>query len=148
MLLQEGSGEVNFSPGHGDARGGVELRILGTEEVLATLDDARGRRPVAVPAGAAGILSGRAELCDGSSEAAGEALELVIGEQRKNVRAATTGRPRSVPHRHVHRGDPQRAASTRSSLRPAAHPAGDWLVAEDGAACSGRRNAPPAARRD
>ena len=90
VLLQEGSGEVVFSPATAKLRGAVELRVDGTGELLAnwtTAEDAAEWRFKLVKPGffEAEVVYATA------AEPAGAGLELVIGERTTTVALRNTG---------------------------------------------------------
>ncbi|HEX5102459.1 MAG TPA: hypothetical protein VFV87_01525, partial [Pirellulaceae bacterium] len=90
VLLQEGSGEVVFTPATATRSGAVELQIALTEEVLANWtgpDDAAEWRFKLVKPGFFDV-----ELSYATSAAAGEgAVEVTIGEREANIPLQPTG---------------------------------------------------------
>jgi hypothetical protein len=90
VLLQEGSGEVVFSPATAKLTGAVELQVAGTEEVLtnwSTAEDAAEWRFKVVKPGFFQVEIVYATI----PEASGAGLELVTGERSKTIDLRASG---------------------------------------------------------
>jgi hypothetical protein len=126
VLLQEGSGEVFFSPATATLSGAVQLETAGTEELLAnwtTADDAAEWHFKLVKPGFF-----RAEVTYAAiPEAAGAGLELAIGERTKTLDLRPTGGLTQF----ITDAETVVVSSTGEqtlTLRPVRQPAGAWLV--------------------
>jgi len=126
VLLQEGSGEVVFSPATAKLAGAVELSVAGTAEVLtnwSTADDSAEWQFKVVKPGFFQVEIVYATI----AEASGAGLELVIDDRTTTVDLRSSG------------GLDQFLTDTETLLvsstaeqpllvRPVRQPAGEWLV--------------------
>jgi hypothetical protein len=126
VLLQEGSGEVVFSPATATLTGAVELEVAGTEEVLTNWssaeDSAKWRFKVVNP----GFF--QVEIVYATiPEASGAGLELVIGERSTAIDLRSSG---GLDQFITDTETLQVSSSAEQTLliRPAGQPAGPWLV--------------------
>ena len=126
VLLQEGSGEVVFSPATAKLSGAVELKVEGTEELLAnwttTEDAAEWRFKLVKP----GFFEAEVVYAT-AAEPAGARLELVIGERTNTIAL----RPSGGTDQFVTDSETLFVSSTAEQtlvVRPIRQPDGNWLV--------------------
>jgi hypothetical protein len=126
VLLQEGSGEVVFSPATAKLRGAVELQVDGTDEVLANWttpeDAAEWHFKLVKP----GFFEAEVEYAT-AAEPAGAQLELAIGERSAIVALRSSGGADQL----ISDRDTVFVSSTAEQtlvVRPLRQPEGDWLV--------------------
>jgi hypothetical protein len=126
VLLQEGSGEVVFSPATAKLAGAVELKVAGTEEVLtnwSTAEDAAAWRFKVVKPGFFQVQIAYATIL----EASGAGLELVVGERTTTVDLRSSG----GLDKFISDTETLLVSTTAEQtlvIRPIRQPAGHWLV--------------------
>lgn len=126
VLVQEGSGEVSFSPATARLSGAVELQVDGTREVLANwtsaADAAEWRFKLVQP----GFF--QAEIVYATvADIGSAALELTIGERSTTIDLRQSG----GLDQFITDSDTVVVSSTAEqslTLRPVRQPAGNWLV--------------------
>jgi hypothetical protein len=126
VLLQEGSGEVAFSPATATLSGTVELQVNGTEELLTNWTTAEDAAEWHFKLVKPGFFE--AEIVYATiPEAGGAALELVIGERTTTINL----RPSGGLDQFIN-DSKQLVVQTNGEhtliVRPKAQPAGNWLV--------------------
>jgi hypothetical protein len=126
VLLQEGSGEVVFSPATAALSGAVELQVAGTGEVLTSWtgpgDSAEWRFKLVKP----GFFQAEVVYAM-TAEAAGTPLELTIGERTNAIELRSSG----GLEQFLTDTKPVLVATSGEqtlTIRPAAQHPGNWLI--------------------
>ena len=122
--MQEGSGEVTFSPPTARLAGGVELRVVGTEEVLAHWTALEDRATWQFRLVNPGFF--QAELTYATTAEEGE-VELLVDDQPKALLLRPSG---GLDQFHSDTVTLVVASGGQHSLalRPLKQPGGEWLV--------------------
>lgn len=127
VLMQEGSGEVIFSPATATLSGGVELQVIGTEEALTHWTTPEARAAWSFRLLRPGFF--KAELTYSASATADEPaeLELAIGKRVKVCELRPSG---GLDQFHSDTYTVAIPAGGQHTLvvRPVKQPAGDWLI--------------------
>ena len=126
VLLQEGSGEVVFSPATATLSGAVELEVNGTEELLTSWTTAEDAAQWQFKLVKPGFFEAQVVYAT-VPEAAGAALELIIGERATPINLRSSG----GLDQFITDTETVVVSNTGEQsliIRPKGQPAGHWLV--------------------
>ena len=127
VLMQESSGGVNFSPAVATLSGGVELRVIGTEEALANWATADDRAAWHFRLVQPGFFQAELTYATKAQPDEPAELELTVGERMKLCELRPTGGLAQFQTDTFTLVIPASGEHTLI-VRPARHPAGEWLA--------------------